>query len=249
MQYFFSRLSTAVFFVLSLAIAGCASNAGWQYVPGTEAQAAKPLPVSLAVERFEDKRESGNSRYFWVCMFPLVPYCTSDYHRPDIANGFLTAGAYNFRPSEDLAQAAATEIRSTGMFRDVFVTDHKADPGAPLVLRGTIFNTDWNGTLYAYLLGPYYVLPWLLALPAGSAHNTLTVRLELAEASTGRVLWTTDINKSYEQTEGLYYNFGTDFGYPQMFREGMQAAVVSLGSYIASQPANFWDTSSSKPAS
>jgi hypothetical protein len=221
---------------------GCASNAGWQYTPGRELQASSRLPISLAIERFEDKRETENSRYFWACMIPLVPYCTADYHRPDTANGFLTAGAYNFRPSEDLAQAAASDIRNAGMFRDVFVTDHNADPGATLVLRGAINNTDWNGTMYSYLLGPYGSIPWLFALPVGSVSNTLNVRLELAEASTGRVLWTTDINQGYEQTEGLYYNFGTDFGYSQMFREGMAAAVTSMKAYIASQPPNFWET-------
>lgn len=239
----------AILAVCSVMAAGCANNAGWQYTPGTEAQASRQLPISLAVERFEDKRANGNERYFWVCLIPVVPYCTADYHRPDTANGFLTAGAYNFRPSEDLAQAAAGEIRGAGMFRDVFVTEHKADPGAPLILRGTIFNTDWNGTEYSYMLGPYSGVLWLLALPAGTAHNTLTVRLELAEASTGRMLWTTDINKSYERTEGLYYNYGTDFGYPEMYREGMQAAVASLESYIMSQPPNFWDSLPAKPAS
>ncbi len=244
-----SAFRVAILAACCLMAAGCANNAGWQYTPGVETQASKQLPISLAVERFEDKRESGNESYFWVCLIPVVPYCTAYYHRPDTANRFLTAASYNFRPSEDLAQAAASEIRGAGIFRDVFVTEHKADPGAPLLLRGTIFNTDWDGTEYSYLLGPYGSLFWLFALPFGSAHNTLTVRLELAEPSTGRILWTTDINKSYDQTEGFYYNYGTDFAYPHLYQEGMQAAVASLESFVLSQPPNFWDSVAAKPAS
>jgi len=232
-----------------LAMSGCASNAGWQYTPGPAQVSSAKAPVALAVERFEDKRQTENTHYFWVCIIPLVPYCTADYHRPDTANGFLTAGAYNFRPSEDLAQAAATELRGAQIFRDVFVTDRQVDPGAPLMLRGTILNTDWNGTRYAYLLGPYSSLLYVFGLPLGSAQNTLTLRLQLVETSSGRELWTTDVNQGYEKTEGLYYDFGTDFGYPQMFRDGMTTAMSSLEAYIASQPPTFWDTLSKKPAS
>lgn len=249
MSHLTHRIVAAGLSAVCIAMAGCVSNAGWQYTGSQQSRAATQLPVDLAVERFEDKRETGNSQYFWVCIIPLVPYCTADYHRPDTANGFITAGAYAFRPSEDLAQAAASEIRGTEMFRDVFVTDRKADPGAPLVMRGTIYNTNWDGTRYGYLLGPYGPLLWLFGLPVGSAQNTLTLRLELAESSSGRVLWTADINKNYEQTEGIYYNYGTDFGYPQMFRDGMTDAVKSMESYIASQPPNFWVTPAAKPAS
>jgi len=234
---------------LGLLLPGCASNAGWQYTPGPERASSTKAPVNLAVERFDDKRESENNRYFWVCVIPLVPYCTADYHRPDTANGFLTAGAYNFRPSEDLAQATVSEIRNAQMFRDVFVTDRKVDPGAPLMLRGTILNTDWNGTGYAYLLGPYHVLLYFFGLPIGTAHNTLTVRLELVQTSNGQVLWTNDINQGYEKTEGLYYDFGTDFGYPEIFRDGLTAAIASLQTYIASQPPAFWTSLPNSPPS
>src|SRR5262249_28589984 len=88
-----------------LTLAGCSANAGWQYTPGPATPAGKNLPISLAVQRFEDQRPTSNERHFWVCMIPLVPYCTADYQRPDTANGFLTAASYNFRPDQDLAQA------------------------------------------------------------------------------------------------------------------------------------------------
>jgi hypothetical protein len=206
------------------------------------------VPATLAVEHFQDQRGTENKRYFFLCALPLVPYCTATYHRPENANGFLTEGAYNFRPSDDLAQAAVTELRQAQIFRDAYLTDRTADPNSQLLLRGTIINTDWDGSEYSYMLGPYSSLLWLLGLPLGSVHDTLALRLELVETASGRVLWTTDINQTYDKTEGFYHNFAEDFGYPQMFRDGIAPAIASLESYIASQPPGFWDHLQASPA-
>ena len=225
-----------------ISLAGCSTRAGWQYHPGLQHQQSANLPISLAVTRFDDQRPTDNNRYFWVCVIPLVPYCESHYARPENANGFLTEAAYNFRPESDLAEATAQELRRTGMFRDVFVTDRTVDPGTPLVLRGTITNTQWDGTRYPYLLGPYMAIPWVFGLPLGSTQNTLSLKLELAEVSSGRVLWTDQINQTYGRTEGLYYNYATDFGYPVMFGEGIKGAAASLQNFLARQPAHFWES-------
>ncbi|HYB91375.1 MAG TPA: hypothetical protein VEC38_10045 [Candidatus Binataceae bacterium] len=225
---------------LLLALSGCSTNAGWNYVPSPARVASKQAPVSLAVAHFQDQRGSENSYYRWLCAFPLVPYCTSTYDRPDAANGFLTVAAYSFRPTDDLAEAAALELRQTGMFRDVFVTDKTVDPGAPLMLHGTIQSTKWNGATYTYLLGPYGPLLWLFGLPIGSATNALALHLELADVASGRVLWTQDISQNYSITETYYSNFNKDFGYPTMFRDGMAPAVTSLESWVASQPQDYW---------
>ena len=229
-----------LFGVMALAIAGCTTNAGWNYQPNAPQLTATHVPLTLAVEHFKDQRGNENSTYFWSCIIPLVPYCTATYQRPDTANRFLTAGAYNFRPEADLANAAALEIRQDDIFREVFVTDRAMDPSAQLILRGTIINTDWNGSLYTYMLGPYGSLPWLLGAPLGTAENTLNLQLELVRQSDAAVLWTDAINQSYSKTEGIYYNYSMDFGYPEMFRDGMRQAVASLEQYVASQPSSFW---------
>ncbi|HUY28850.1 MAG TPA: hypothetical protein VMV27_15680 [Candidatus Binataceae bacterium] len=232
--------------VVMMAVAGCASNAGWSYQPNPPQLTATHVPLTLAVEHFKDQRGTQNSRYFWVCIIPLVPYCSSSYQRPDTANGFLTEAAYNFRPSADLANAAALEIKQDDIFHEVFVTDRDMDPSAQLILRGTIINTNWDGSEYTYLLGPYGALPWLFGAPIGTAENTLNLRLELLQQSNGAVLWTDEINQNYSKTEGIYYNFAMDFGYPEMFRDGMRQAVTSLEQYVASQPLSFWQAM--KPA-
>lgn len=222
------------------ALAGCASNAGWSYRPNAPQLTAAHVPLTVAVERFKDQRGDENSTYMWLCIIPLVPYCTAAYERPDTANRFLTVGAYNFRPDADFADAAALELKQDDIFRDVFVTGREMDPAAQLILRGTIINTNWDGTGYSYLLGPYGSLLWLFGAPIGTADNTLNVRLELVQQSNGAVLWTDEINQSYSKTEGIYYNYSMDFGYPQMFREGMRQAVASLEQYVSNQPQSFW---------
>jgi hypothetical protein len=226
--------------VVVMAIAGCTTNAGWHYQPNAPQLTATHVPVTLAVEHFKDQRGTENSTYFWLCIIPLVPYCTATYQRPDTANRFLTAAAYNFRPEADLANAAALELKQDDIFHEVFVTDRPMDPAAQLILRGTIINTDWNGSMYTYLLGPYGSLPWLFGAPIGTATNTLDLQLDMLRQSDGAVLWSNTISQNYSTTEGIYYKYSTDFGYPEMFRDGMKQAVASLEQYVASQPPSFW---------
>ena len=235
-------LNARFLFVIAFAMAlsGCVTKAGWQYQPGPAQVAPTRVPLSVGVLQFQDQRATDNSTYFWLCIIPAVPYCTADYHRLESANGFLTAASYNFRPGEDLAQATAVELRQIGLFRDVFVTDRATDPGAQLLLRGTTISTNWDGTRYSYLLGPYGSLMYLFGLPFGSAQDTLKVKLELVDPVSSQVLWTAAIDQDYAMTEGIYYNYGDDFGYPQMFREGIKPALASLESYVAGQPPAVW---------
>ncbi|HSU91014.1 MAG TPA: hypothetical protein VLI44_06180 [Sporolactobacillaceae bacterium] len=239
----FQRGRKARFLVIvafGLALSGCVTNAGWQYEPAPAQVSTTRAPVSVGVLQFQDQRAAENSTYFWSCLIPLVPYCTADYHRLESANGFVTAGTYNFRPSEDLAKATADELRQTSLFHDVFVTDRATDPGAQLLLRGTIVSTDWNGSRYSYLVGPYTGILYVFGLPIGSVQDTLKLKLELVDPLSSQILWSQAVDQDYAKTEGFYYNFGQDFGYPAMFREGIQPALASLKSYVASQPPNAW---------
>jgi hypothetical protein len=243
-QPWLNRARTAAKFgaiaILACAASGCVSNAGWEYRPNPAEPAGVSVPLAVAVPHFQDDRPEQNSTHFFLCLIPAVPYCKASYHRPDTANGFHTVNSYNFRPSEDLAEAAASELRQTGMFREVYVTDRSQDPSAQLVLRGTIMNTDWDGTRYTYgLAGDGQVL-WLLGLPLGTVDDHLSVGLDLVEERSGTVLWHYDLSREYQKTEGLYYNYGEDFGYAKMFREGMKDAMASLENYVRSQPAGFW---------
>lgn len=227
---------------LAMTVSGCVARAGWQYLPNPAPPAGKSLPVVLAVRTFKDDRPDANHTYLWLCMLPLVPYCTADYDRPDSANGFLTMSAYDFRPATDLANAAASEMRNSGLFRDVYVTDRSVEPEAQLMLRGVIHDTNWQGTRYAYMLGPYQGLLYATGLPIGSVDDTLTLDLQLVEQANKRVLWTYTVNGESKITESYYKHFSDDFSYPQIFRDGMKGAVESLRAYVNSQPESFWSS-------
>ena len=127
------------------------------------------------------------------------------------------------------------------MFREVYVTDRPSDPNAQLLIRGTIVSTDWDGQAYSYLVGPYAGLFYLFGLPMGSVQGTLSLQLQLVDNSNGRVLWAHEITQNYENPEGLYYNYAEDFGYPQMFRDGIGPAIASLQGFVAAQPPGFWN--------
>jgi hypothetical protein len=236
-----SKLNASFLFIVAfgLLLAGCSTRAGWQYEPSAT-RIGTTVPATVAVEHFQDQRGTENSRYFWLCGIPLVPYCTASYKRPENANGFLTEAAYNFRPSDDLAQATALELTKAALFHEVYLTDRMSDPNAQLLIRGNIINTDWDGTAYGYLVGPYAALFWVLGLPMGSVEDTLSLKLDLVDNSNGAVLWSHEIHQTYNKTEGLYYNYAEDFGYPQMFHDGIAPAIASLESFVASQPPAFW---------
>jgi hypothetical protein len=79
-----------------------------------------------------------------------------------------------------------------------------------------------------------------LGLPIGSVQDTLKLKLELVDSVSSQVLWTEAIDRDYAKTEGIYYAYGEDFGYPQMFRDGIKPAIASLETYVASQPPSVW---------
>jgi hypothetical protein len=236
-RFFLGLISAA----MVLATSGCSSVAGWSYDPNPATAApASNVPLVVAVPHFEDERAEQNKTWFWLCVIPAVPYCTAMYHRPENANGFQTAGAYDFRPSEDLSSATVRELRNTGMFKEVYATERDSAPGAQLVLRGTIESTDWEGTRTSYGLAGDGDLLWLLGLPIGTVDDHMKVKLQLVEQASGRELWSYDIDEDYKKTEGIYYNYAEDFGYPQMYRDGMSKAMSSLRDYVASKPPGFW---------
>jgi hypothetical protein len=228
-----------IFVLIGTLLTGCAAQERWTYEPNRAQAAPISTHLVLAVSPFADAREQDNPSHFFLCLLPAVPYCTATYHRPDDAFDFHTAGSYDFHPSHDLARAAAQEIRQSRLFRDVQVSDFSLPPDAQLILRGTILNTDWNGTRFTYGLAGDGQALWLLGLPVGTASNTLRVKLELVEEATNRVLWTYTIEGSSKTTEGLYY--GRDFDYPRIFRDGMKDAVISLAQFVAGKPSEFWE--------
>lgn len=234
-------VTTSGLALLILALSGCASHQrSWLYEPNSAERSAVSLPLVLAVNNFKDERQTSNWTYLIACAVPAVPYCDTTFHRPERMRAFLSASGYSFNPSTDLAASAAEEIRRAQVFRAVYVSDEPAPKEAQLILRGEIFSTDWDSTVYTYGLSNEGELLWVFGAPIGTFTNTLEVNLILLQASNQRILWQYQVKERAKATEGYYHNYGGDFVYPKLFREGMKGAVGSLEEYVASQPRDFW---------
>jgi hypothetical protein len=114
-----------VFYLLSLLaliyLTGCATKASFVYAAGPKYIDNEIEDLHVAVLPFEDIRSTTNKNSVLLYLIPLMPYGYVNYDRLDGANGFLTHSSYNFRPTEDLAKALVSELKSNKLFSEVFL--------------------------------------------------------------------------------------------------------------------------------
>lgn len=227
---------TCLVLVLSglLPLMGCGATAKFVY-PAKASNLVqfsdKPLfPQKVAVVPFEELRDDRNeaSTYFLYAV-PLMPYGWATYERPDAARMFLTLRSFEFNVPEDLAKAAVTSIRKSGLFNDVFFTFGGEKSAAELVFLGQVISTKYEGSIYSYGLSIAGPLLWYLGLPAGSSINHLVVKFTLRETKSNKVLWEYAYTDRQKIVQGLYYRFGHDVrGYAALMERAMNAAVGDM---------------------
>lgn len=223
-----------LFIVLVAALAGCGTTAKFIY----PADSSKLVHVcdspkhdmSVAVVPFEDHRPSkNNSAGWWLYLIPAMPWGEATYERPDGARMFFSINEYNFDVPEDLAKAAATSLRQSGMFKDVFFTYGGEKDNAGLLLKGTIDSTLYKGKIISYGLSVYGPLLWYVGLPGGESINHLSIKLQLVDRRTNQVRWEHAFSKDSSVVQSLYYNTGQDcINYAAMMQEGMNEAILAL---------------------
>ena len=118
-----------------------------------------------------------------------MPFGWGEYDRPDAARMFNTINEFEFNPAEDLAKAAATSLKKSGLFQDAFFTFGGEKDKAQLSLDGEIQSTEYTGSLWTYGLSVFGPDLWLIGLPAGRSHNRLTLCLRLRDVQSGQVVW------------------------------------------------------------
>jgi hypothetical protein len=74
----------------------------------------------------------------------------------------IDSAAWQFRPAEDFARAAAADLQASGLFKEAYFAERPSD--AYLVVTGNIRSTNYSGSVYSPLL-------WLFGLPAASVEN------------------------------------------------------------------------------
>lgn len=196
---------------------------------GNSAEEKKYTPI-LAVTPLAEKR--GNLKSYgsvYKYLFPLVPYGTIRYERPDQAKMFNTPSEFEFNMSENLAKLLVEEVRRSALFDSVILTPTPLESKADLILSGDIHSTLYEGKTYSYglsFLGPAL---WCLGLPAGSSHKKLTIGLYIKKKDTGEEIWSYSINKEKTVIQGLYHNWGKDINsFAALMEEGVKEAIADM---------------------
>jgi hypothetical protein len=225
-----------------LATCGCASRAAFNYQLSPRVTTSDtPLPLTVAVLPFQDLRSETNTNALLVYLIPLMPYGFINYDRPDGANWFVFHAAYNFRPSEDLAKAAADELKQNRLFSEVFATQREHEPNVDLILSGEIYEARYDAKMISYGLSVYGPMLWFFGLPAGTTHNGLILNMTLKRASDGQVAWSHGVSGNWGATFGLYYNWAVDFdGMPLILKDGLHEGMIRLANDVQSKPLSYW---------
>jgi hypothetical protein len=184
----------------------------------------------IAVVPFEEMRGSKNSSgTYMLYLIPLMPFGYGEYQRPDAARMFNTIAQFQFDVTEDLAKAAATSLRKSGLFKDAYFTFGGEKSKANYVFVGAVRSTTYEGYLYTYGLSVFGPLLWFVAFPLGSSQNELILDFELRDSLTNEKLWQYSYHDRSSVTQGLYYAMGHDVkGYAELMEKAMNLAITDL---------------------
>lgn len=203
----------------------CGSQRVWMYHTETKILSAPISNNSVAVPPFMDERINENKNRIAFYAIPLFPFGWQTMYTPEGVQMHTNSGLWLFEPNEDFAQAVATELENSSIFKEVFFTNRASE--GELSLIGTIKSTKYSGKIYSYGLSVYGPLLWLFGLPATSTSNDLVLNLKLQDNKTKNILWEANYSKSIGKTSWIYY-LKADFNYDKMLKEIMKEAIPSL---------------------
>jgi hypothetical protein len=218
--------------VVVLLLAGCSTQKSWVYVPNS--YPAKTGQKTAVVLPFEDLRNDSNINHISMCLIPLVPFGYVTDHRPELDPVHIPSLAPNssllwatFKPTEDLAQGLASELRATGEYKNAyfgFASDH-----ADLVFTAQVLSTDYDETLISYGLSIFGYIPSLLGLPEGTVDNDLALHLQCADRN-GRVVFQRTYTADHYHRLFWVYDVANEFNYSEMAQQIYGRFVADLRS-------------------
>jgi hypothetical protein len=223
------RRSLCAFLILATALlaGACSTQRAFTYPLSPIAVVnADPPDVRIAVLPANDLRGSSNNwATYLMYMIPLMPFGWVNYERPEAASMFNTIREFDANLTEDIPKAIAQHLQRAGYARDVFFDYGANAPSADYTLETDLRETRYEGKIYSYGLSVFGPLLWLIGLPAGSSHVTLTLDLRLKDAA-GQDVWTQVLHAREGRVQGLYYGWGRDM-------EGLARALQgSLGRLV-----------------
>lgn len=193
------------------------------------------FPILTLLTPFRDSRPDVNHNRMLLYLIPLMPVGPVEYSTPESGADHLTSGAWQFRPSEDFARAAAAELQASGLFKEAFFSERGNE--ADFVFTGNIVSTNYSGSIISYGLSLYGPLLWFVGLPAGSVENESVVEMSLTDRRTGAVVWTGTSRGKYERSPFWLYAMPDDFDYDNLFRPMMKDAVTGIQPKLAASHA------------
>jgi hypothetical protein len=215
-----------VFLLLCFVVNGCATQRGWRYSAEAKKIRDPIVNKTVAVPPFKDARPDKNNNALMMYMIPLVPFGWCDYSMPEGGGMKLNSTPiWLFKPTEDLAKAAAEELEASGLFKEVFFTQRSSE--GDLVFLGTINSTHYSGTAVTYGLSVYGPLLWLFGFPCGSVHNELAVEFSLVDHD-NMVLWSNSYKRNYDKSPVWFYSLPSDFQYDSLYKDIMLQSIVDI---------------------
>lgn len=227
----FITQSSRLVFILSIAIlTGCASQKAWKYGPELVANTPPLINQSVIVTPFDDQRLNENKNRYAFYLIPLMPYGWQELNTPEGVTAHANSSLWQWKPSEDMAKAAADEVNNARIFKEAFFGNRASE--AQLLLKGTIKSTKYDAKIYSYCLSAYGPALWWLGLPATSADNELSLNFKLVDQTTNATLWQKDYSDKTSVTSSLYSQ-DSDFNYSEMMKKIMLNVVSDLRSNAA----------------
>ena len=212
--------------VLVSCLVGCTDAREWSYEADAPTVRAPVLAKRVVVPPLNDLRSSENDNMFFIWIaFPLVPYDSETYHRPERLHIWEFYGFAPCDPVHDVAKAIADELDHSGLFTEVAYSP--AGDGGELILKGDLIALSDKRWKTLYGLGWLGLNFLLVGAPIGQTTHELTLKLTLVEADTGTVLWSKTFNERDKQTEWVY---ATDFTlrHPGLLKTELRQAIGSM---------------------
>lgn len=210
-----------------LLLFGCVGPKPYVYEPSKKIEQVNKIPLKLGIVPLKDERGMKNVEDVSCLFIPLVPYCESNYERPENSGIGSSSG---FKASDDFAKAFVEELKQNNIFKDVFFTQNENDKNADIIMSGTIRTAKINQKITFYGLMVFGDLLWLLGLPAGNMTTSLDLDYKINKLSDKTTIWNYTIKDSKERTSGIYYGKpeGVFEDMQEILRKGLHTGVEKL---------------------
>ena len=222
---------------LCFVASGCISDMTvWRYTPDSYSLTSKPLTQKrLLVPPFKDSRPDSNINA--ETLATILPLGWLDYSLPeglypgqamDVSGG-KGIDSQQFKPKNNFARAAAEELHTSGLFKEVMFAPR--DSEGDLVLYGEVMATHHHRTVVTYgvsVLGAYL---WFIGLPVGTISNELEIEFQLEDRVTGAVLWRKKYQDRYKAIRWLYKS-SREFNYDTLYKPMLRDVVKELKAHF-----------------